>query len=80
VQPLSNLIATAQIRGGDRIRVDLDASQNTLTFFKEADGSRSPGIPECVEQPIVFPALALANRATTEGTRLKRNGTKPATL
>jgi ATP-dependent Clp protease ATP-binding subunit ClpB len=80
VQPLSNLIATAQIRGGDRIRVDLDASQNILTFLKEAHGSRSPGIPVCVEQPIMFPALALANRATTEGTRLKRNGTKPATL
>jgi ATP-dependent Clp protease ATP-binding subunit ClpB len=76
VQPLSNLIATAQIRGGDYIRIDLDASGNALTFVKEADGLHSRGVPERVEQPIMYPALALAYRATTDRTR--RNVTKPA--
>jgi len=77
VQPLSNLIATAQIRGGDYIRIDLDASGNALTFVKEAEGLPSRGMPERVEQPIMYPAFALANRATTDRTR--RNVTKPAT-
>jgi ATP-dependent Clp protease ATP-binding subunit ClpB len=78
VHPLSNLMATGQIRGGDFIRVDLDASRTALTFSQETDRWPSRGMPECVEQPIMFPALALANRVTTERTR--RNVTKPATL
>jgi hypothetical protein len=74
VQPLSNLIATAQIRGGDYIRIDLDSSGNALTFFKEADGLPSRPLPERVEQPIIYPAYALATRASADRTR--RNGTK----
>src|SRR5437763_8106532 len=38
VQPMSNLIATDQVRGGDWIRVDYDESRTGLTFFKEAEG------------------------------------------
>ena len=38
VQPMSNLIATDQVQGGDSIRVDFDASANTLRFVKEAEG------------------------------------------
>jgi ATP-dependent Clp protease ATP-binding subunit ClpB len=78
VQPLSNLIATAQIRGGDFIRIDLNASGNALTFVKEAEGLPSRAMPEHVEHPIIYPALALANRAGADRTR--RNGTKPTTL
>ena len=37
VQPMSNLIATAQVRRGDYIRVDLDASLRCLTFVREAE-------------------------------------------
>jgi ATP-dependent Clp protease ATP-binding subunit ClpB len=37
VQPMSNLIATAQVRGGDYIRVDIDQSHSLLTFTKEAE-------------------------------------------
>jgi ATP-dependent Clp protease ATP-binding subunit ClpB len=78
VQPLSNLIATAQIRGGDFIRIDLNASGNALTFVKEAERLPSRAMPEHVEQPITYPTLALANRASADRTR--RNGTKPTTL
>jgi len=78
VQPLSNLIATAQIRGGDYIRIDLDASGNALTFVREAEGLPSRAMPEHVEQPIIYPAYALASRATTD--RARRNATKPTTL
>jgi ATP-dependent Clp protease ATP-binding subunit ClpA len=37
VHPMSNLIATQQVRGGDLIRVDFDEDVNQLTFAKEAE-------------------------------------------
>ena len=66
VQPFSNLMATAQIRGGDYIRVDLDASLNVLTFLKEADGLSSREIPELIHQPVISPNVAFARRATPQ--------------
>ena len=36
VHPLSNLIATAQVRGGDFLRVDYDGELQRMTFYKEA--------------------------------------------
>jgi len=38
VQPLSNLIATSQVRAGDWIRVDHAKSHAGLVFLKEAEG------------------------------------------
>lgn len=38
VQPLSNLIATAQVRTGDLVKVDVDAAAEKLTFTREAEG------------------------------------------
>ena len=35
VQPLSNLLATAQIQAGDAVRVDFDSAQGNLIFLKE---------------------------------------------
>ena len=37
VNPLSNLIASGQVRGGDLVSVDFDATKNALAFFKEAE-------------------------------------------
>jgi ATP-dependent Clp protease ATP-binding subunit ClpB len=37
VHPLSNLIASDQIHGGDLIRVDFDAELNSLIFVKDAE-------------------------------------------
>ncbi|MDP9169567.1 MAG: AAA family ATPase [Acidobacteriota bacterium] len=37
VHPISNLIASDQIRGGDLIQVDFDADLNGLTFVKQAE-------------------------------------------
>jgi ATP-dependent Clp protease ATP-binding subunit ClpB len=37
VNPLSNLIASGQVRGGDLVSVDFDAATNALAFFKEAE-------------------------------------------
>src|SRR5437868_6978961 len=38
VQPMSNLIATDQVRGGDWIRVDFDETVKSLSFAREAEG------------------------------------------
>ena len=37
VHPLSNLIASGQVRGGDLIRVDYDEACRLLMFFKDAE-------------------------------------------
>jgi ATP-dependent Clp protease ATP-binding subunit ClpA len=37
VNPLSNLIASGQVRGGDLVSVDFDQDANALLFFKEAE-------------------------------------------
>jgi len=37
VNPLSNLIASGQVRGGDLVSVDFDTAANSLLFFKEAE-------------------------------------------
>jgi ATP-dependent Clp protease ATP-binding subunit ClpA len=38
VQPMSNLIASEQVRAGDKLKVDLDPGGQTLTFSREASG------------------------------------------
>ena len=38
VHPMSNLIATDQIRGGDMVRIDFDSADSRLVFLKEAEG------------------------------------------
>jgi ATP-dependent Clp protease ATP-binding subunit ClpB len=37
VNPLSNLIASGQVRGGDLVSVDFDPAAHVLLFFKEAE-------------------------------------------
>ena len=74
VQPLSNLMATGQIRGGDYIRVDLDAARNALTFFREANGLPSREMSELTHRPAMSPTIALAKGATAEA------GNKQSTL
>lgn len=49
VQPLSNLIATEQVRGGDLIRVDYDPEPGCLTFVKEAVGLEFQHMAEIAE-------------------------------
>ena len=38
VHPMSNLIATEQVRGGDMLKVHFDDGDNGLVFLKEAEG------------------------------------------
>jgi ATP-dependent Clp protease ATP-binding subunit ClpB len=66
VQPMSNLIATAQVRRGDYIRVDLDKSHSFLTFAKESQALARREMPESAHLPMMLPELALASGATAE--------------
>jgi ATP-dependent Clp protease ATP-binding subunit ClpB len=56
VHPLSNLIATGQLRGGDLIRVDFDCDLSCLTFFKEAEDMPAYAMVQMVDTSITPPA------------------------
>jgi ATP-dependent Clp protease ATP-binding subunit ClpB len=64
MQPMSNLMATAQVRPGDYIRVDFDRAHDVLTFTKEAEALPLREIAEWTDRPMIFPKVALAKGAT----------------
>ncbi len=74
VQPMSNLIATEQVRGGDWIRVDFDADGLRMTFMKEAEGMPAYAMAELVETALPATATAQASAATVETIRATRAG------
>jgi ATP-dependent Clp protease ATP-binding subunit ClpA len=74
VQPMSNLIATEQVRGGDWIRVDYDAAAGRMTFVKEAEGMPAYAMAELVDTSIPIAAAAQASSATVEPARASRVG------
>ncbi len=66
VHPLSNLIATEQVRGGDLIRVDFDAQANRMTFFKEDENMPAHAMAQMVDHSISLPVSAVASGAIAE--------------
>jgi ATP-dependent Clp protease ATP-binding subunit ClpB len=58
VHPMSNLIATGQVRGGDLIRVDYDTECARLTFFKEAEDMPSYAMVQMVDTSTGMPAVS----------------------
>jgi ATP-dependent Clp protease ATP-binding subunit ClpB len=76
VQPMSNLIATEQVRGGDWIRVDYDAGLARMVFLKEAEGMPAYAIAELADTSIPVPAAAQAHAATVEPIRASRAGSR----
>jgi ATP-dependent Clp protease ATP-binding subunit ClpA len=52
VQPISNLIATDQVRGGDLLRVDYDAGHSELNFVREDEGLPIQTMAEMVDAPV----------------------------
>jgi len=69
VQPMSNLIATDQVRGGDWIRIDFDNGANALKFAKEAEGLPIQDMARLVDNSVTIPAMAAANGASAEPIR-----------
>src|ERR1700728_1119700 len=69
VQPMSNLIATDQVRGGDCVNVDFDSASCSLTFVKEAEGLAVHAMADLVDRSISIPAFAMANGAFIEAAK-----------
>ncbi|MGA2595483.1 MAG: AAA family ATPase [Bryobacteraceae bacterium] len=66
VQPMSNLIATDQVRGGDWIKVDYDDERCCMSFIKEAEGLPVHAMADLIDHSIAIPALALSSGALFE--------------
>ncbi len=67
VHPLSNLIASDQVHGGDLIRIDYDAESNQLAFVKEAEQMAAYAMVQMIEAtPAQQSAAAMASMAPME--------------
>jgi ATP-dependent Clp protease ATP-binding subunit ClpB len=71
VQPMSNLIATDQVRGGDCLRIDFDADGNALSFLKEAEGLAVHAMADLVDRSISIPAFALSTGTYVEAAKVQ---------
>jgi flagella basal body P-ring formation protein FlgA len=69
VQPMSNLIATDQVRRGDWVRVDFDHESSRMTFFKEAEGLPLHAMAELIDNSLINLNQALSNAAAVEPVR-----------
>jgi ATP-dependent Clp protease ATP-binding subunit ClpA len=69
VQPISNLIATDQVRGGDWIRVEFDTEAKALTFAREAEGLPVQDMVRLVDTSVTFPAMTFSQGAVVEPAR-----------
>ena len=72
VHPLSNLMATGQVRGGDLLRVDYSQCLNALTFFKDGEDVPAYEMARMVHTSIAPPAGTLAAGAAAEPIRAGR--------
>jgi hypothetical protein len=57
VQPMSNLIATEQVRGGDWVFIDYDLNARSLRFAKEAEGLPVTDMAWLADHSMVVPDL-----------------------
>ena len=75
VQPMSNLIATDQVRGGDWVRVDYDEGSKSLRFAREAEGLPVQEMVQLVDTSATMPMMAAAN-ATVEPAKIQTAGAR----
>jgi ATP-dependent Clp protease ATP-binding subunit ClpB len=78
VQPLSNLVASAQIRGGDMVRVDFDNDRGELSFYREKTGLEFRQMTEIAEcghgSHLGATSVARSTRRRTPAARSNRVG------
>jgi ATP-dependent Clp protease ATP-binding subunit ClpA len=74
VHPMSNLIATQQVRGGDLIKVDFDGEINQMTFAKEAEDMPAYAMVQMMEASANMPLSPLAANAVAELPRAAAKG------
>jgi hypothetical protein len=70
VHPLSNLIATEQVRGGDLVKVDYDGELERMTFFTEAEDMPPYAMMQMMEPPVT---KVLGTLATSGEPRRRRS-------
>jgi ATP-dependent Clp protease ATP-binding subunit ClpB len=71
VHPLSNLVASEQVRGGDFLRIDFDAEQGRLEFIKEAENMPVYAMKQMIDAvPPSLSAAATAAQAEPQTPRL----------
>jgi ATP-dependent Clp protease ATP-binding subunit ClpB len=74
VHPMSNLIATLQVRSGDLIRVDFDPDSNLMTFAKEAEDMPAYTMVQMMEASANAPVSVLAARTVADPQRAAARG------
>lgn len=60
IHPISNLVASEQVRNGDWVRVDFDSGQNNMRFLQEAQGMSLHRVAERIEASMPAPLRAAA--------------------
>ena len=75
VQPVANLIATEQVRGGDWIRVDYDEGAKALRFAREAEGLPVVEMIRLVDTSATMPMVAAAT-ASAEPAKTQTAGAR----
>jgi ATP-dependent Clp protease ATP-binding subunit ClpB len=76
VQPMSNLIATDQVRGGDWICVDFDEESNSLRFARESEGLPVQEMVRLVDTSATMPMVAAAQPAVIETPKIQTAGAR----
>jgi ATP-dependent Clp protease ATP-binding subunit ClpA len=60
LHPLSNLIASGQVHGGDLLRVDYDPDESRLVFTKEAEDMPAYAMVQMIEAAPLAASMAAA--------------------
>jgi ATP-dependent Clp protease ATP-binding subunit ClpA len=71
VQPVSNLIATDQVRGGDWVRIEYDKDSKSLRFAREAEGLPVAEMVRLVDTSVTMPEIASSNGASADPVRIQ---------
>ena len=71
VQPMSNLIATDQVRGGDWVRVEFDAVAKELRFAREAEGLPVTEMVRLVDTSVTMPELISSTGASADTVKIQ---------
>ena len=62
VQPLANLLATDQLRGGDSLMIDSDPESHEMTFLREAEALSTVAMARLAQRPLLAHAAQAAAR------------------
>ncbi len=66
LQPLSNLIATRQVRGGDLICVDFDPTLGCLAFYRDGEDVPAAAIANLNDPALPVQAAEVSHGAAVE--------------